>query len=172
MRLYSVQPYNIIERRMFMKRIFTGILALSLSVGMMLVPTLTAKAQENTYAVDGTLLTYDSESHVDIYPLTRGVYLSACSATVSCPSTGLVCGTAKTYANFSIPKLYVDVYIQRYTGSGWTTVANWIQYAYNTAYVGSSKVYSVPRGYYYRTASVHYANGDYGSGFTSGIYIA
>lgn len=165
-------PIQSIQRRADMKKI-TGIcLSLALVIGISLVPSAEVSANEVEVAVDGTLLTHQLESTMEALTMTRGIYLGSCSASVTSPGTGYVCGTGKTYATMVIPSIYVDVAIQRYNGSGWTTVASWVQYAYNAAYVGSSKTYSVTRGYYYRTATVHNAYGEYGSACTNGIYIS
>lgn len=153
-----------------MKKIMGVLLSLTILFGACLVPSNMAHANE--VAVDGTLLTQELESTVEFLSMTRGIYLHSGSASITSPGTGLICGTGKTYANMSIPSLFVGVYLQRYNGSSWSTIANWTQYAYNTNYVGSSKTYSVTRGYYYRTYTVHNAYGETGAAATNGIYIS
>lgn len=153
-----------------MQKLIGTLLSLSVIVGLCTMPTMSVAAME--VAVDGTLLTEELESTMDMLSMTRGIYLGTGSAGVTNPGTGLVCSTGKTYATKSVPSLYVAVHMQRYTGSSWTTVANWTEYAYNTSFVGSSKTYSVSRGYYYRTYTVHNAYGETGSGCTNGIYIS
>lgn len=153
-----------------MRKLTGVLLTLMLIFGGCILPNVNVNAEE--MAVDGTLLTHELESTMEYMSLNRGIYLATYSASVTSPGVGLVCGTGKTYASRAVPSLYVIVSIQRYNGSGWTTVANWTQYAYNTSIVTSSKTYSVSRGYYYRTVTSHGAYGETGSGFTNGIYIS
>lgn len=153
-----------------MKRIKEVFLSLILVFVIFIMPSTYAQAQETTS--DGTLLTNELESTMEALTMTRGIYLASCSASITSPGTGLTCSTGKTYASMNVPSLYVAVHLQRYDGSTWSTVANWTQYAYNNNYVGSSKTYSVTRGYYYRTATVHNAYGETGAACTSGIYIS
>lgn len=153
-----------------MKKIMGIVLSLSIAIGACMVPSVEVRAQE--VAVDGTLLTHELESTMELFAMSRGIYLHSGSASVTSPGIGLVCSTGKTYATKSIPSLYVKVYMQRYNGSTWSTVANWTQYAYNTNIVTSSKTYSVSRGYYYRTSTVHNAYGETGAAITNGIYIS
>lgn len=131
-----------------------------------------SKAVAAELAVDGTLLTTDSESEFVYESMLRGAYLYKGTGTITNPGIGLVGAGGTTIATMSVPSISVSVSIQRYNGSGWTTVANWTTSASNTNYVGSSKTYSVTRGYYYRVYTVHAANGEYAFGATSGIYIS
>lgn len=153
-----------------MKRFLGVLLSLSLIMGMSFFTSISTCAQE--VSVDGVLLTQENESTMEVLSMTRGMYLYSYSASVTSPGTGLVCSTGKTYASMSVPNLYVKVYMQRYNGSTWSTVADWSQYAYNTNIVTSSKTYSVTRGYYYRTYTLHGAYGETGAACTSGIYIS
>lgn len=154
----------------YMKKIIGVFLSLSIVFVSCMIPSAYAQAEGTT--LDGTLLTYELESTMEFISMTKGIYLLSGSASITSPGTGLVCSTGKTYATMSIPSMFVGVYIQRYNGSTWSTVANWTQYAYNTNIVTSSKTYSVTRGYYYRTVTVHNAYGETGSAATSGIYIS
>lgn len=153
-----------------MKKFVEMLLTLVVVCSVSMVPYGSVNAQE--VASDGTLLTQDLESTMEALSLTRGIYLWSCSASITSPGTGLTCSTGKTYATKVVPSLYVAVHLQQYSGSTWTTVANWTQYAYNDSIVTSSKTYSVTRGYYYRTATVHNAYGETGAAITNGIYIS
>lgn len=163
----AVQSYT---KEKIMKKIIRVLLSLSLILGASIMTCNPVQAHE--LAVDGTVLTQELESTMEVLAMTRGIYLLSGSASITSPGVGQVCSTGKTYATQSIPSMYVAVYIQRYNGSTWSTVANWTQYAYNTNIVTSSKTYSVSRGYYYRTYTVHNAYGETGSGCTNGIYIS
>lgn len=153
-----------------MKKVLGVFLSLGLIVSLAIVPFEGAQAQE--VAKDSTLLTQELESTMEGLSLSRGIYLATYSASITSPGIGLVCSTGKTYASKVVPSMYVAVYMQRYNGSTWSTVVNWTEYAYNTEFLGSSKTYSVTRGYYYRTYTVHNAYGETAAAITNGIYIS
>lgn len=114
----------------------------------------------------------ESESTVEIYSRTRGIYLSRGNATITNPGIGYVGAGASTYATMIVPSISVSACLQVYTNSKWTTVATFSASSTNSAYAGVDKLYSVSRGYYYRVYSVHTAYGETNFGATSGIYIS
>lgn len=153
-----------------MKKIIGIMLSLALVLGSFGAQSMVVKADEIT--VDGSVLTQDLESTMEYLSMNRAMYMLSFSASITSPGIGYVCSTGKTYGTMVMPSMYVAVYMQRYNGSTWSTVVNWTEYAYNTSIVTSSKTYSVPRGYYYRTYTVHNAYGETAAAATNGIYIS
>lgn len=151
-----------------MRRIIIGLLVCTLAI----IPGFRSEAAEVDMVELDSVLTSDVESTYEINPIMRYSYLMTCRGTITNPAIGYVGASASTYASTSVPSISVTVFVQRYNGSSWTTIANWKQSATNKAYVGTEKTLSVTRGYYYRVYSVHNANGESNFGATNGIYIS
>lgn len=147
------------------------ILSAFLLAAIVMSTGLIGHANEAEYVINSELTNVD-ESSYEVFTIQRGTYLLAGSGTITNPAIGYVGASASTVARYSVPTVSVTVYLQRYNGSSWTTVSSWSAKGTNTNYVGTDKLFSVTRGYYYRVYSVHNANGETAFGATNGIYIS
>jgi len=128
-------------------------------------------ADYNEY-VDGSYLTNDDSSEVTVGATTRGVYLGSGSSTINKQGTGKIGAGGNTVGRKVVDKISVVVQVERLVGGYWRTYGSaWTATNYNSAYVSTSKVKTVPTGYYYRVVCTHYANSDVSYSFTNGIYI-
>lgn len=165
-----VSIYYKTKGEIHMKKLLQQIVTASLILTLLFCTPISASAQE--VAEDGTLLTTELESSVEVFSMLRGTYLNTGKAYISVPGTGYACGSGTTVANSAVSSIGLALYIQRYNGSGWTTVYQWSVSGSNTAYLSSTKTYAVTRGYYYRVYTTHSAGGEFMWNSTSGIYIA
>ena len=127
---------------------------------------------DSNICVDGSYLTQELESSVTIYPRTRGVYMLNGSGTITNPGIGKVGAGGSTVAKFTVNQIGVTVRVDRYVNGSWVTHTSWNHNLYNTYYAGTSKILTVPRGYYYRVVTSHWAASDTAMGSTDGIWIA
>ncbi len=151
-----------------MKKRIGFLVALVLCMG----PMLKVEASDSELINIESAFTEENESTVEVLPMTRGTYLLYGSSTITNPAIGYVGTAGSTYATMEVSSISVYVYLQRYTGSSWTTVASWTESATNSRVASGSRTYSVSRGYYYRVYSVHKAATDATFAATSGIYIS
>ena len=131
-----------------------------------------AEEANSGICVDGSYLTQDSESTVTVYPRTRGVYMLNGSATITNPGIGKVGAGGSTVANFTVNQIGLSIRVERYIDGGWVSYTGWVHNLYDTYYAASSKIITVPRGYYYRVKTSHWAATDTTAGWTNGIWIA
>ena len=127
---------------------------------------------ESDICIDGSYLTQDSESTVTVYPRSRGVYMLNGSGMITNPGIGKVGASGSTVAHHTVNQIGVTVRVDRYVDGGWITYTSWNHNLYNTYYAGTSKIITVPRGYYYRVRTSHWAASDTAMGSTDGIWIA
>ncbi|MEG0190249.1 MAG: DUF6147 family protein [Lachnospiraceae bacterium] len=152
------------------KRVLSMTCAVMLVFGMLCVPTAEVQAAEEVGAViDGSVLTMEDSSQGELLNQTRGVYLQSGNSMINDAGTGRISAGGNTYATRSA-KVKVTVYIQRLVNGTWEAYTSFT--ATKTGYsVGASKTLTVPKGYYYRVVSRHYANSDTSSSATGGLYV-
>lgn len=129
------------------------------------------KASDGVECVDGSLLTYDSSSEVTVGPITRGVYLKSGTSSASNAGNGKFAAGGTTVAQKIVSEVSVTVRVERLINGSWSSYTSWSSKSYNSAIASTSKVLSVPNGYYYRVRCTHYANSDSSSSYTNGIWI-
>ena len=77
-----------------------------------------------------------------------------------------------TVAHHTVNQIGLSIRVDRYINGGWVSYTGWTHNLYNTYYAASSKIITVPRGYYYRVVTDHWAASDTAMGSTDGIWIA
>lgn len=129
-------------------------------------------AEDGGECIDGSYLTYDDSSEVTVGSMTRGMYLKSGTSIINKQGTGKIGAGGSTVGQQVVSKITVVVQVERLENGRWYTYgSSWTATNYNSAYVTTSKIKTVPRGYYYRVRSTHYANSDVSTSCTNGIYI-
>lgn len=130
-----------------------------------------AKAADESECVDGSYLVEDEYSEGNAVNITRGIYLGSGSSTITKEGTGKIGAGGKTIGQTTVATISITVRVEKLVNGSWTTYTTWSATKYNSPYVSTSKVLSVPIGYYYRVYSTHMANSDVSDSFTNGIHI-
>ncbi|MGE5483390.1 MAG: DUF6147 family protein [Ignavibacteriales bacterium] len=88
---------------------------------------------------------------------------------------GTVTVTGSTAAYYPVEYLYVRLYLQRWDGSRWGDIKDWLDQASTADYAYGSHTSSVTRGNYYRVRATHYAADgaleEYAYSYSSSIYV-
>lgn len=143
------------------KKIVSVLLAMTLILGLSLsVSGQKVKAAEEIQEEIG---------YTDIQ--TRGVYLQSGSSKISKPGDGKITVGGTTRAQKVVDTVSINVNVERKVDGRWKQYTSWTVTKHDTISVTTSKTISVPKGYYYRVKSVHYANSDVSSSGTSGLYV-
>ena len=129
------------------------------------------KAADEPICIDGSYLLDTDSSEVTVGSMTRGVYLRSGSSTINKQGTGLIGAGGDTTGQKVVDKIAVLVRVQRLVDGKWQYYTSWSASKENSYYVSTSKVLSVPTGYYYRVSCTHYAGSDVTDSFTDGLYI-
>lgn len=119
----------------------------------------------------GSNLTNDIMAEGSTNETVRGQYLMEGTTTIRNAGKGTVAAGGDTTAQKIVDKVQVAVIVEQYNNGSWSQVYTWRETAYNTAIASTSKVLTVPRGYYYRARGIHSANTDIANSFTDGIWI-
>ena len=154
-----------------MKRFLSAILAVVMVCTLTFGTTSVAEAKEEPIIVDGSVLTDEESSIVTVEPLTRGLYLKSGSSTIVEAGSGKIAVGGDTVGQKVVSKIAVYVRVQRLVGGSWAAYTSWSATKTNAAYVGTSKTYTVPKGYYYRVYCTHTAESDVSGSYTNGLYI-
>ena len=152
-----------------MKKLVSVVMAMImvLSLGM----SVNAQAADEPVCIDGSYLLDTDSSEVTVGSMTRGVYLRSGSSTINNQGTGLIGAGGDTTANKVVDNISILVRVERLVNGKWVRYTSWSAAKEDTYYVSTSKVLSVPTGYYYRVWCTHYANSDSTHSYTDGIYI-
>ena len=152
-----------------MKKLVSVVMAMImvLSLGI----SANAQAADEPVCVDGSYLLDTDSSEVTVGSMTRGVYLRSGSSTINKQGTGLIGAGGDTTANKVVDNISILVRVERLVNGKWVRYTSWSAAKEDTYYVSTSKVLSVPTGYYYRVWCTHYANSDSTNSYTDGIYI-
>lgn len=126
------------------------------------------------FGVSGQMVSAAEESADQIGYITvqpRGVYLQSGFSKISKPGDGKITAGGNTTAQKVVSEVSINVNIERKVNGYWEHYTSWTTTKKNTIAVTSYKTLTVPKGYYYRVRSVHYANSDVSSSATGGLYI-
>ena len=107
--------------------------------------------------------------YVTVQP--RGVYLQSGFSKISKAGTGKITAGGNTTAQKLVSEVSINVSVERKVDGSWRHYTSWTSTKNNAIAVTSYKTLTVPKGYYYRVRSVHYANSDVSSSATGGLYI-
>ncbi|MCI8639794.1 MAG: hypothetical protein HFG41_11840 [Coprococcus sp.] len=154
-----------------MRKTLSILLTLCLFCGLLIGVSNRVLAAEEPECIDGSYLTDDESSEVTVGPLTRGVYLKSGSSSIVKQGTGKIAAGGNTIGQTVVSKISVGVIVERLVNGRWQAYTSWTATKYDSAVVSTSKVLTVPTGYYYRTCCNHYANSDSSGSYTDGIYI-
>lgn len=126
------------------------------------------------FGVSGQMASAAEESAEQIGYITvqpRGVYLQSGFSKISKPGDGKITAGGNTTAQKVVSEVSINVNIERKVNGSWKHYTSWTATKNNAIAVTSYKTLTVPKGYYYRVRSVHYANSDVSSSATGGYYI-
>lgn len=154
-----------------MKKTLSILLTLCMFCGLLMGISNRVLAAEEPECVDGSYLTDEEASEVTVGSLTRGIYLKSGSSSIVKQGTGKIAAGGNTVGQTVVSKISVGVRVERLVNGSWEVYTSWTATKYNSALVSTSKVLTVPTGYYYRVYCTHYANSDGSGSCTNGIYI-
>lgn len=126
------------------------------------------------FGVSGQMASAAEESTEQIGYITvqpRGVYLQSGFSKISKPGDGKITAGGNTTAQKVVSEVSIDVIVERKVNGSWYHYTSWTTTKKNAIAVTSYKTLTVPKGYYYRVRSAHYANSDVSSSATGGLYI-
>lgn len=125
--------------------------------------------------VDGSLLTDESESQIDLINPLKGNILNQGTARISDKGNGVVNVYGAVFGSVVCDKLILKMTLQRYENGSWVNVKFFEDTAYNVASLSRSYNVSVTKGYYYRMKAACVAfKGSTSEGkdpITNGIWI-
>ena len=126
------------------------------------------------FGVSGQMVSAAEESAEQIGYITvqpRGVYLQSGFSKISKPGDGKITAGGNTSAQKVVSEVSINVNVERKVNGDWEHYTSWTSTKKNAIAVTSYKTLTVPKGYYYRVRSAHYANSDVSSSATGGLYI-
>ena len=126
------------------------------------------------FGVSGQMVSAAEESAEQIGYITvqpRGVYLQSGYSKITKPGDGKITAGGSTTAQKVVSEVSIDVFVERKVNGSWKHYTSWTSTKNNAIAITSYKTLTVPKGYYYRVRSVHYANSDVSSSATGGLYI-
>lgn len=155
------------------KKIISMFFTLILFLGLLAANVANTKASSDVPIVDGSYLTYDTESIGYATITTRGVDLLNGYSKVVGLGPGSIYAGGTTVAAQIVDKVKIAVIVERVKqdGDSWEYCANWAKENLNTNRVSANRQVTVEGGYYYRVRCIHSANNDVSSSFTNGIFI-
>lgn len=126
------------------------------------------------FGVSGQMVSAAEESaeqigYIMVQP--RGVYLQSGYSKIAKPGDGKITAGGSTTAQKVVSEVSIDVFVERKVNGSWKHYTSWTSTKNNAIAITSYKTLTVPKGYYYRVRSVHYANSDVSSSATGGLYI-
>lgn len=155
-----------------MKKIVAAVLTLVMFISSGMLGAIQVQAAEGPVCVDGSYLLDDADESVgSAVGLTRGYYLKSGTSTINKQATGKIGVGGSTTGHEIVNKISVTVVVQRLESGVWRNYHTWSAEKTNAAYVSTSKVLTVPTGYYYRVCCSHYAASDTGYSNTDALYI-
>lgn len=126
--------------------------------------------------VDGSRLTYDTETTGEYQNVLRGAILASGRVTLTNKGNGKINCYGSTTCLRICDRVELEIYLERSSGGGWSSYRNWQYSTTNDSILSRSNTITVPGGYYYRLQG-YYAceKAGYGresnSSFTDGIWI-
>lgn len=124
-------------------------------------------------AIDGSKLTYETESTGTALQTTRGLDLQFGYSKIVNGGPGKVHAGGSTLAAREVETVKIAVMVERakWEDTEWEFVDGWQKENKNFDSVSTSKTLSVEGDYYYRVRSIHSAGNDMSSSVTNGIHI-
>lgn len=154
-----------------MKKVISIALTFIIMIGLINTNSLFVRANNSAEMIDGSYLLNEESSEVVVEFLTRGAYLKSGSSSIVKAGTGKITAGGTTVAQKVVSSVSITVRVERLVNGTWQIYDSWSSTRYNAASASSSKVLSVPSGYYYRAHCMHYANSDASSSVSNGIWI-
>lgn len=154
------------------KRIVSVCLATLLVSGMSMTAAQEVKASDEK-VIDGSKLTYESESVGYDTKITRGADLLTGYSKVTKLGKGKIYAGGTTIASHIVDSVQIAVIVERAKEEEnvWHVYDAWQKENLNADRVASNRTLYVEGDYYYRVRCTHVANSDMSSSFTNGIYI-
>lgn len=162
-----------------MRKRIISLITVCLVFSILVMPV---KAAEKQYIqVDGSYLTdaTTSKGTTNSGITTRGPHLMDGECSITKSGVGRIYVYASTTANHDVDYISTVIYVEQYNEKSgvWEQIDCWQVEDRNTYYVGTNKMMTVDRGYYYRVHADHVAGmtADYpyddAYSFTDGIFI-
>ena len=155
------------------KRLISVLFAAMLVVGLTITTELQSKANESGPQIDGSYLTWESESTGIAGAMTRGADLQAGYSKIREMGPELLYAGGTTIAQHDVESVQVSVIVERAKNAedSWHFVDSWHKENKNTYSVSTSKGLEVEGDWYYRVRCTHSAGNDMSSSYTDGLYI-
>lgn len=130
------------------------------------------QAAEEKVVVDGSELLNGVEGvEAEMVPITKGVYLQTGSSSIGKIGTGKIKVSSTTIAQKKVATIKAAVMVERLVNGNWVSYTSWTATKSNAYSLVTAKEMTVPRGYYYRVWTYHYANSDIGNSNTNALYV-
>lgn len=155
------------------KRIISVLFAAMLVAGLTITTELQSKADESGPQIDGSYLTWESESTGIAGVMTRGADLQTGYSKLREMGPELIYAGGTTIAQHDVESVKVAVMVERAKDADdyWHYVDSWQKENKNTYSVSTSKRLEVEGDWYYRVRCIHSAGNDMSSSYTDGLYI-
>ena len=156
-----------------MMKKFLSTLLVGIMVGTLLLGTsdCVVKANVEPIIVEESELVEEDSSSVTIESMLRGIYLKSGSSTITEYGSGKISAGGSTTGQTIVSKIAIYVRVQRLLDGRWASYTSWSASKNNAAFISTSKIISVEKGYYYRVYCSHTAGSDTSGSYTDGIYI-
>ena len=131
------------------------------------------KAAIDEPILDGSALTYETESIGYDTKITRGVDLLAGYSKIVRLGPGKIYAGGTTIAAHTVEKVKIAVIVERAQegDTKWSFYDSWQKENLNTDRAGANRTLEVEGRFYYRARCTHSANDDVSSSFTDGVYV-
>lgn len=138
--------------------------------------TMTAQASEEVI-IDGSKLTYDTETTGEYQNILRGAILNNGRVTLSNKGGGTISCYGSTACLKICDRVELEIYLERSSGGAWNSYTNWKYSTTNDAILSRTNTITVPGGYYYRLRGYHACekagySRESNSSYTNGIWIS
>lgn len=155
------------------KRLISVLFAAMLVAGLIITTELQSKANESGPQIDGSYLTWESESTGIAGAMTRGADLQIGYSKIREMGPELLYAGGTTIAQHDVESVQVSVVVERAKNAedSWHYVDSWHKENKNTNSVSTSRRMEVEGDWYYRVLCTHSAGNDMSSSYTNGIYI-
>lgn len=155
------------------KRVISVLFAALLVAGLTITTELQSKANESGPQIDGSYLTWESESTGIAGAMTRGVDLQIGYSKIRELGPELIYVGGTTIAQHDVESVQVSVMVERIKDEDgeWEFVDSWHKENKNTYSVSTSRRMEVEGDWYYRVRCIHSAGNDMSSSYTDGLYI-
>lgn len=157
-----------------MKKIISCLCSVLLIFGITVVSVIDTEASTELPIIDGSYLTYDSESIGYITSITRGVDLLNGYSKIVRMGPEVIYAGGTTMAMHDVAEVRIAIMVERTVDldeGSWEFVDGWSVTRKNTDRATTSERLDVDGDYYYRVRGIHSANSESGQSYTNGIYV-